>query len=324
MDFLVRVYEMKFEEFLTSCTCMKWSVKWFYEMQTLNIASQNFTIFHTISVLTFYEMVYETVWNSMKQFETVWNDSRIPSFITILLKVSVSFSSFLLQDSLCYGKRSSKSFCFSYSARTRHSSAEFPHPHVHLIQSAAIPRAFVSVSATMLHSWRPIKATWDRRMLISIHIAWNKRHSAQDMTKKSDVHYGFQCWKWSRLIEKDDFTHSMQRITVIQYHSLECWKKNEWDLESIFFRSNNAMISSNNVSFQSHFKDQFRPAKHHLIHVFNYVEFIRINVHVPVWQWRNCCKAFLETVWNSMKQYETVWNSMKHVLECVLTRLFLP
>jgi len=61
MDFLVRVYEMKFEEFLTSCTCMKWSVKWFYEMQTLNIASQNFTIFHTISVLTFYEMVYETV-----------------------------------------------------------------------------------------------------------------------------------------------------------------------------------------------------------------------------------------------------------------------
>ena len=59
--FLVRVYEMKFEVFLTSCTCMKWSVKWFYEMQTLNFASQNFTIFHTISVLTFYEMVYETV-----------------------------------------------------------------------------------------------------------------------------------------------------------------------------------------------------------------------------------------------------------------------
>ena len=159
--------EMKFEKFLTSCTCMKWSVKWFYEMQTLNFASQNFTIFHTISVLTL-------IWY-MKQYETVWNKNRIPSLITILLEVSVSFSSCLLQDFLCCGKRSLKSFCFSYIAKTRHSSAEFPHPHVHLIQSAAISRAFVSVSATMLHSWRPRKVTWDRRMLISIHIARNKR-----------------------------------------------------------------------------------------------------------------------------------------------------
>ena len=27
MDFFGRGYDMKFEEFLTSCTCMKWSVK---------------------------------------------------------------------------------------------------------------------------------------------------------------------------------------------------------------------------------------------------------------------------------------------------------
>ena len=61
VDVFGRAYEMKFEDFLTSCTCMKWSVKWFYEMQTLNFASQNFTMFHTISVLTFYKLVYETV-----------------------------------------------------------------------------------------------------------------------------------------------------------------------------------------------------------------------------------------------------------------------
>ena len=138
---------------------------------------------------------YEKVWKSMKKYEKVWNENRIPSLITILLEVFDSFSSCLLHvhDSLCCGKRSSKSFSFSYIASTRHSSAEFPNPQVHLIQSAArmIPRALVSVSATMLHSWRPIKVMWDRRMLISIHIAWNKRHSAQEMTKKSAVHYGF-------------------------------------------------------------------------------------------------------------------------------------
>ena len=45
----------------------------------------------TISVVTFYITAYETVWNSMKWCEKAWNENRIPTIITILLWVSVSF-----------------------------------------------------------------------------------------------------------------------------------------------------------------------------------------------------------------------------------------
>ncbi|MFN9943847.1 MAG: hypothetical protein ACK56I_30675, partial [bacterium] len=42
--------------------------------------------------------------------------------------------------------------CENEAILCRLSREKFPHPHVQLMQSAAIPRAFESVSATMLHS----------------------------------------------------------------------------------------------------------------------------------------------------------------------------
>ena len=94
--------------------------------------------FHTISVIPFYEMVYER--RSIRMNSMVWAQLlALFAIHWVLLWSSVSFQvSILLQDSWCYGKRSSYSFCFTYSARSRHSSADLPHRHVHLIQSAAI------------------------------------------------------------------------------------------------------------------------------------------------------------------------------------------
>ena len=66
MDCFGRAYEVKCDVILTSCTCVKWSGKWFRKMQTSNFSSQSLRHFFPFSVITFYVMTYGSVWNVMK------------------------------------------------------------------------------------------------------------------------------------------------------------------------------------------------------------------------------------------------------------------
>ena len=69
-----------------------------------------------------------------------------------LFQVSGPFSRFMLLGSRCRSKGWSYSLRFIDSFGSRMPSPEFPHPHVHFIQLAAISRSPLPVSATMTHS----------------------------------------------------------------------------------------------------------------------------------------------------------------------------
>lgn len=127
------------------------------------------------------EMKYssEPMWSSMIFYECMWTNVNqcewaIQNHIFLkrqgLFQVSGPFSRFMLLGSCCGGKGWSYSLRFIDSSGSRMPSPEFPHPHVHFIQLAAISRSLLPVSATMTHSCRSGKAMWDCWIVTASHV----------------------------------------------------------------------------------------------------------------------------------------------------------
>lgn len=127
------------------------------------------------------EMKYtsEPIWSIMNYSESTWINmnhcepeiqKHISSQKTSLFQVSGSFPRFMLLGSCCGCKGWSDSLRFIDSSGSRMPSPEFPHPHVHFIQLAAISRSLLPVSATMTHSCRSSKAMWDCWIVTASHV----------------------------------------------------------------------------------------------------------------------------------------------------------
>ena len=122
---------------------------------------------------------YLFFWTIMKQYELLWMymnqyESAIQNYNFLkwqgLFQVSGPFSRFMLIVVCCGSKGWSYSLRFVDSSGSQVPSPEFPHPHVHFIQLAAISRSLLPVSATMTHSCRSGKAMWDCWIVIASHV----------------------------------------------------------------------------------------------------------------------------------------------------------
>ena len=151
--------EMDFVEIPFARSIVKWNVNGDWEMPTLvcqMMISQFISLYFTIRIR-------ETILKSMKYCEMKAENLHFITQLAIF-KVFVVFSCFMLFGSCSKWLGWSDSIHIINGSGPRSAPPKLPHPHVYIIQLAAISTTFLPISSTMSQFRWCCEAMWDRWM----------------------------------------------------------------------------------------------------------------------------------------------------------------
>ena len=128
-------------------------------------------------------------------------------------------------------------------------------------------------------------------MLATIHVARNQRYSAQNMAEKAYTDHRLMHREGARLIQLNDVAHFVHFVFRFQLNPLKSRKTNQRNLK-------NFTISM----FELDCDEEFSSTKHNVVHTFDHVKIVCINLTTSALYWRYSCNIFLPSV----KRYEKI------------------
>ena len=122
-------------------------------------------------------------------------------------------------------------------------------------------------------------------MLATIHVARNQRYSAHNMAEKAYTNDRLMHREGARLIQLNDIAHFVHFIVKFQLNPLKSRKTNQWNLK-------NFTISTLELDCE----EQFSSTKHNVVHTFDYVEIVCIDLTTYTLYWTYSRNVFLPCV----------------------------